>query len=61
MIYLLANTNWKNIWISASIIIIILLPLATYFLVKNLNFDSRENSDDNKFKEKKLNIGKGLK
>ncbi len=54
MIYLLAITNWKNIWISASIIIIILLPLTTYFLVKNLNFDSRENSDDNEFNEDKI-------
>jgi len=54
MIYLLTITNWKNIWISISIIIIILLPLATYFLVKNLNFDSRENSDDYKFNEDKI-------
>ena len=54
MIYLLAITNWKNIWISASIIIIILLPLVTYFLVKNLNFDSRENSDDHEFNEDKI-------
>ena len=54
MIYLLANTYWKNIWISASIIIVIMLPLVTYFLVKNLNFDSRENSDENKFNEDKI-------
>ena len=54
MVYLLAITNWRNIWISTSIIIIILLPLITYFLIKNLNFDSRENSDDNKFNEKKI-------
>ena len=54
MIYLLANTNWKNIWISASIIIIILLPLVTYFLVKNLNFDSREKSEDHEFNEDKI-------
>ena len=54
MIYLLAITNWKNIWISSSIIIIILLPLSTYLLVKNLNFDSRENSDDHKFNEDKI-------
>ena len=53
-IYLLAITNWKNIWISASVIIIILLPLTTYFLVKNLNFDSRENSDDHEFNEDKI-------
>ena len=54
MIYLLAITNWKNIWISTSIIIIILLPLMTYFLVKNLNFDSREKTDDHEFNEDKI-------
>jgi len=60
MIYLLANTNWKNIWISTSLIIIIFLPLLTYFLVKNLNFDSRENSDDREFNEDKIKHWKRL-
>ena len=54
MIYLLANNDWKNIWIGSSIIIIVLLPLTTYFLVKNLNFDSRESSDDREFNEGKI-------
>jgi len=54
MIYLLANNNWKNIWIGSSIIIIVLLPLTTYFLVKNLNFDSRESSGDHEFNEDKI-------
>ena len=31
MIYFLTNTNWKNIWITSSIIIIILLPLTVMF------------------------------
>ena len=54
MIYLLTNNDWKNIWIGSSIIIIVLLPLTTYFLVKNLNFDSRESSDDGEFNEGKI-------
>ena len=54
MIYLLANTNWRNIWITSSIIIIIFLPLITYFLVKNLNFDSRENSEEHEYNEDKI-------
>ncbi len=54
MIYLLAITDWKNIWIGASIIIIIFLPLTSYFLVKNLNFDSRESSEDIEFDEDKI-------
>ena len=38
--------DWKNIWLIISIIVIIFLPAASYFLVRNLNFDSRETGDD---------------
>ncbi len=54
MIFLLTITDWKNIWLGASIIIIIFLPLASYFLVKDLSFDSRESSDDIEFNENKI-------
>jgi len=47
MIYLLSITDWKNIWIIISIIILIFLPLTSFILVKNLNFDSREETKDN--------------
>ena len=46
IVYLLAIYNWKNIWITISLIVIVFLPIASYFLVKNLNFDSRETQDD---------------
>ena len=46
IVYLLAIYNWKNIWITISLIVIIFLPIASYFLVKNLNFDSRETQED---------------
>ncbi len=52
MIYLLTITEWKNIWIGISLVILIFLPLSSYFLVKNLNFDSREKRDDNNLNEK---------
>jgi len=42
MIYLLTIIDWKNIWITISIFVIVFLPLISYFLVKNLNFESRE-------------------
>ena len=45
IVYLLAIYNWKNIWITISIITIVFLPIASYFLVKNLNFESRETND----------------
>ncbi len=46
IVYLLAIYNWKNIWITIAIIVIIFLPFASYFLVRNLNFDSRETQED---------------
>ncbi len=56
IVYLLAIYNWRNIWVTISIIVIIFLPIASYFLVRTLNFESREtqqdgNSLDNKIKE----------
>ena len=46
IVYLLAIYDWKNIWLTISIIVIIFLPAASYFLVRNLNFDSRETGDE---------------
>ena len=51
MIYLLTITGWQNIWIGISLVVLIFLPLSSYFLVKNLNFDSREKGDDNNLNE----------
>jgi len=51
MIYLLSITEWKNIWIAISIVVLFFLPLVSFFLVKNLNFDSREKAEDNSFNE----------
>ena len=47
MIYLLTIMEWQNIWIAISIIVLIFLPLSSFFLVKNLNFDSREKAEKN--------------
>ena len=44
IVYLLSLYTWQNIWVTISISILILLPIASYFLVKNLNFESREPS-----------------
>ena len=54
IVYLLAIYNWKNIWITISIIVIIFLPLASYLLVRNLNFDSRETQEDENSLEDKI-------
>jgi len=54
MIYLLTTTDWRNIWITISIITIVFLPLVSYFLVKNINFDSREITENIQSKEIKI-------
>ena len=45
IVYLLTLTAWQNIWISISILILILLPIISFSLIKNLNFDSREETN----------------
>ncbi len=54
IVYLLAIYNWKHIWISISLIVIIFLPIASYFLVKNLNFESRETPEDENSSENRI-------
>ena len=53
IVYLLTITAWQNIWILISISILVFLPLASFFLIKKLDFDTREqvNSDDFEVKE----------
>ena len=52
IVYLLTIISWQNIWISISIFILIFLPSASYILLKNLKFDSREeNTNDLEKKE----------
>ena len=54
IIYLLTIYNWKNIWLSISVFIIIFLPIVSYILLKNLNLDSREITDDKNYKDKNI-------
>ena len=43
MVFLLTITSWRNLWISISIVVLILLPIISFLLVKKLKLDSREN------------------
>ncbi len=54
IIYLLSIYDWKIIWKSISLIVLIILPLAPYFLVKKLNFESRETDGTEKQIEKNI-------
>ena len=47
MVYLLTIIEWQNLWLIFSITVLIFLPIASFLLIKNLNLDSRESSDDN--------------
>ena len=53
IVYLLSITAWQNIWISISILVLIFLPLISFFLIKKLDFDTREQVDptDSEIKE----------
>jgi len=46
MIYLLSIINWKIIWIYISILVLIFLPIISFYLIKNLDFDSREETSE---------------
>ena len=48
MVYLLTIIDWKNLWLIFSLTVLIVLPVASFLLIKNLNLDSREASDEDK-------------
>ena len=54
IVYLLTITTWQSIWISVSILVLIFLPMVSFILIKNLNFDSREEVKKNDHKEKDI-------
>ena len=54
IVYLLTLTAWQNIWLFISVLILFFLPFISFALIKNLNFDSRENVDDQNFVEKEI-------
>ncbi len=54
IVYLLTIISWQNIWISVSILVLIFLPITSYTLIKNLNFDSREEVKETEHKEKDI-------
>ena len=50
IIFLLTFIEWRDIWVSISILIILILPIATIILVKDVKLDTREETkakDDN--------------
>ncbi len=51
IVYLLTIIIWQDLWVIFSIIVLIFLPLASYFLVKDVKLDTRESNQNEKLKE----------
>ena len=54
MVYLLTIYAWQNIWLSISILVLIFLPIVSFFLVNDLNLNSREKSENDEYKEENI-------
>ncbi|MDC0456130.1 MFS transporter [Candidatus Pelagibacter sp.] len=54
IIFLLTFVDWRNIWIVISIFVIVVLPIITFSLVKNIKLDSRETVSLNDVKTKEI-------
>ncbi len=54
IVYSLTLTEWQNIWLSISVLILFFLPFISFALIKNLSFDSREDVNDKNFVEKEI-------
>ena len=54
VVFLLTIIEWRNIWLSISILVIVILPLTSLLLVKNITLNSRENSNNKSKKVKKV-------
>ena len=54
IVYLLTITTWQNIWISISILVLIFLPISSFFLIRKLNFESREETKEKDLKDRNI-------
>ncbi len=44
IVFLLTFIEWRDVWVSISILVILVLPIATFLLVKDVKLDTREES-----------------
>jgi len=47
MVYLLTSIDWQNLWLIFSLTVLIILPISSFLLIKNLDLDSRESNNEN--------------
>ena len=48
IVFLLTLINWREIWFSISIIVIIILPIVNYVLIRDIRLDTREENKNPK-------------
>ena len=46
IVYMLTITSWQNIWIYISILVLIFLPITSFFLIRKLDFNSRRDKSE---------------
>ncbi len=54
MVFLLSFITWQNIWTVIAILILIFLPIASFFLVRTVKLDTRESIEGEEFKEENI-------
>ena len=54
MVFLLSLTTWQNIWTVIAILILIFLPITSFFLVRTVKLDTRESTEGEEFKEENI-------
>ena len=54
MVFLLSLTTWQNIWTVIALLILIFLPVASFFLVRTVKLDTRESTEGEEFKEENI-------
>ena len=54
IVFLLTFIEWRDIWISISIFIVLILPVTAYLLVRNIKLDTREQSTSTDEVQKKI-------
>ena len=51
IVYFLTFIHWRELWVGFSLLIILFLPVASMFLINNLNINSRESDSNNNSRE----------
>ena len=54
IVFLLTIIEWREIWLLISIFVIIVLPSASFFLIKNIKLESRESANKKDIKIKAI-------